>query len=146
MHWLSTTVQLIGTVVTAFGLFYSYGRATRLPARLREWWERVRRKPRNITIAPPPALIRVELLAPDVYTGFKLGEDATTDEKFAQLESYVQELCAMFGPTNAAIVRLGKAIRYNFFAANRFAARCVSAVGATSATASGRLGAPQSPP
>jgi hypothetical protein len=110
MHSLSTTVQLIGTVVTAFGLFYAYGRATRLPARLREWWERVRHKPRNITIAPASALISVGLLAPDVYTGFKLGENATTDEKFARLESYVQDLRAMFGPPNAAIIRLGKAI------------------------------------
>jgi hypothetical protein len=58
----------------------------------------------------PSALVRVELLAPDVYTGFKLGENATADEKFAQLESYVQELRAMFGPPTAAIVRLGKAI------------------------------------
>jgi len=32
MHSLSTTVQLIGTVVTAFGLFYAYGYVARFMA------------------------------------------------------------------------------------------------------------------
>jgi hypothetical protein len=110
MHWLSTTVQLVGTLAAGYGLFYAYGRATRLPLRLREWWDRVRHKPRNVTIDVGPMLITVGMLGADAHVGFKLDQDATTDEKFAELERYVQELRVMFGPINAAIERINRAI------------------------------------
>lgn len=109
-HYVSTTVQLVGTLVTGYGLFYAYGRATGLAARLREWWANVRHKPRNIIIDAAPLLISVSLSAADVHVGFKLDENATIDEKFAHLEGYVRELRGMFGSVNAAIERLDKAI------------------------------------
>jgi len=110
MHYLSTTVQLVGTLLTGSGLFYAYARATRLPARLCEWWARVRHKPRNITIDAAPVLINVGMLGADVHVAFKLDENATVDEKFAQLEGYVRELRGMFRSVNSAIERLDKAI------------------------------------
>jgi hypothetical protein len=110
MHYLSTAVRLLGTLVTGYGLFYAYGRATRLPARLREWWDRVRHSPRNITIHAAPMHISLVAGAPDVHIGFTLDADATTDEKLAQVQGYVRELRAMFGPINAAINRIDNAI------------------------------------
>jgi hypothetical protein len=110
-HYVSTTVELVGTLVTGYGLLYAYGRATRLPTRLREWWNhRVRRKPRNTILSPASALISLGTFAPDVFIEFKLDENATADAKFAQLERHVRELRAMFGLANAAIQRLDKAI------------------------------------
>ena len=111
MHWLSTTVQLVGTLVTAYGLFYAYGRATRMPARLRQWWDRVRHKRRDAHVQVPAMLSSTGTLDADVRTDFKLGENATTDEKLAQLETNVRQLRAMFTPINFAIERLDKAIQ-----------------------------------
>ena len=78
-HWLSATVELVGTLLTGFGLLYAYGRATRLPARLRELWERIRHGPRNITISAAPLLISVGMLGADVHVAFKLDENGTED-------------------------------------------------------------------
>lgn len=49
-------------------------------------------------------------MAGDVHIAFTLDENATTDEKFAQIQGYVREPRAMFGPINAAIKRIDDAI------------------------------------
>jgi hypothetical protein len=108
-RWLSTTVELVGTLVTSFGLFYAYGRATGLPARLRELWNRIRHGPRNITVDAAPMAISVGMGTADVVIAFTLDDKATDDEKFAAIQAYVRELRAMFGPVNAEIARLDKA-------------------------------------
>lgn len=110
MHWLSTTVQLLGTIVTCYGLFYAYGRARRLPARLREWWDHVRHGPHNATVATATMGVRASMSA-DAHIAFTLDENATADEKFAQVQKYLQELRALFGPINAAINRIDKEIK-----------------------------------
>jgi hypothetical protein len=107
---VSTTVQWVGGLVTGYGLLYAYGRATRLPTRLREWLARIRHKPRNLTMDVAPAFIGVGTLGADVYELFTLDQNATADAKFAELERYVRELRAMFGPVNRAIQQLDKAI------------------------------------
>jgi hypothetical protein len=110
VHYLSTSVQLLGTAVTGYGLLYAYGRAKGLPAQIRQWWARIRRKPRNIAIDAQPMKIRVEMGVPDVYIEFKLDQDAEVGDQLAQLEDYVRELRKMFGQVSAAIARLDKAI------------------------------------
>jgi len=110
MHWLSTTIQLVGTVVTGYGLLYAYGRAKRLPARLIAWFRRILHRPRNIVIGALPTIIKVDTGTADVNIEFKLDENATTEQQFAQLQTYVRELRGMFVPINAAIDRLDKAV------------------------------------
>jgi len=51
------------------------------------------------------------MLSADAFIAFQLDENATPEEKFAQLEKYVRELRGMFGPVNSAIARLDKAIQ-----------------------------------
>lgn len=109
MHWLSGTVQLVGTIVTGVGLLYAYGRATGLAGRLRGWWRRLLHKPINVTINAPIMGVEVSMSA-DAHIPFTLDENATTDEKFAQIQKHVRELRAMFAPINTAINRIDKAI------------------------------------
>jgi hypothetical protein len=110
VHYLSTAVQLVGTLVTGYGLLYAYGRATRLPARLREWWDRVRHRRRDATVNVPAMLSTAAMLDADAHRPFTLDEDATPDEKFAETQKYVRELRNMFAPVNFAIDRIDKAI------------------------------------
>jgi uncharacterized membrane protein YccC len=110
MHYLSTSVQLAGTLVTGYGLLYAYGRAKSLPARIREWWARIRRRPpRNVSIG---AHLSVEAqLSAEAHRPFTFDQNATTDEKLAQLETYVRKLRIMFdNPVKAEIARLDRAI------------------------------------
>ncbi|ORA07758.1 hypothetical protein [Mycobacterium arosiense] len=125
MHWLSMTVQLVGTVVTGIGLLYAYGRATRLRAQLRGWWDRVRRKPINATVNATLPGMQMSMYG-DVHMPFALDENATTEEKFAQIQGYVRELRAMFGPINAAIARLEKEIEQAKEHADAVAARALT--------------------
>jgi hypothetical protein len=50
----ATTVQLVGTLLTGFGLLYAYARATRFRSRhwprIKMWWARMWRKPFDQTI------------------------------------------------------------------------------------------------
>jgi hypothetical protein len=54
--WWATTVQLVGTLVTGFGLLYAYTRATgfwtRHWPRVKMWWARLWGKPFDQTIYP----------------------------------------------------------------------------------------------
>ncbi|WP_236723391.1 hypothetical protein, partial [Mycobacterium avium] len=95
--------------VTGVGLLYAYGRATGVAARLRGWWRRLLHKSINASIDASLMGAGVSMSG-DVHIAFTLDENATTDEKFAQIQSYVRELRAMFGPINAAINRIDKAI------------------------------------
>lgn len=111
MRFVSTTVQLVGTLVTAYGLLYAYGRASRLPARIKGWWARIRRQRRDITIEVQTIPSSAGAFPPDVRVEFNLDASATTDEKLAELERYVRELRCMFTEVNFAISRLEKAIQ-----------------------------------
>ena len=110
-HWLSTTVELAGTLLTGGGLLWAYKNSTLLPHRLRELWHRLRHGGRNITVHAAPMLSGAGMLSADAFIAFQLDENATPEEKFAQLEKYVRELRGMFGPVNSAIARLDKAIQ-----------------------------------
>jgi hypothetical protein len=110
-RWLSTTVELVGTLVTGFGLFYAYGRAVRLPGQVRELWNRIRHGPRVITGGVAVTLGSPGMLATgDVHTPFTMDENWPDDLKFAAIQAYVRELRIMFGPLNAAVERLDNAI------------------------------------
>ncbi|OBH12087.1 hypothetical protein A5695_17820 [Mycobacterium sp. E1747] len=62
----------------------------------------------------------------DVHIAFTLDENATTDEKLAQVQGYLRELRAMFGPINAAINRIDKAIEEAKKHANTVAAQALA--------------------
>jgi hypothetical protein len=106
----ANTVELIGALVTAYGLLFAYGRARGLPNRIRAWWAKIRGERQRVVIAPAPFGAGAEMGIPDVHVGFHLDAELSTPEQLAQLESYVRELRTMFGPVNSDIARLDRAI------------------------------------
>ena len=103
-------VELVGTLVTAYGLLYAYGRAKGLREQLRDWWARIRREPRHATVHAPAAFASTGTLTADAYVKFQLDETLPIPEQLAQLENYVCELRGMFGPVNSNVARLDRAI------------------------------------
>lgn len=125
-RWLSTTVELVGTLVTGFGLIYAYGRATRLPSRLRELWDRLRHGPRIVSGGAAVNIGVGTLASADVHKRFTLDSNASDDEKFAAIEAYLREIRLMFAPINGAIERLDRAVKEAKEHANIVAAQALT--------------------
>ncbi len=119
-------VELVGTLVTAYGLLYAYGRAKGLREQLRDWWARIRREPRHATVHAPAAFASTGTLTADAYAKFQLGETLPIPEQLAQLENYVCELRGMFGLVNSNIARLDRAIEQSNAHADTVAAQALT--------------------
>ncbi|KAA0078801.1 hypothetical protein CIW52_29950 [Mycolicibacterium sp. P9-64] len=110
-HWWANTLQVIGSAVTAAGLFGAYVRSkhqeslpeyarwrwTQFSAWVNERWARLLRRPRNVTVHAGAATAGVYGWAPTVVIGhapFTLDKTKSFEERLAQVAERVNQLTA----------------------------------------------------
>jgi hypothetical protein len=93
VRYVATAIELIGTVITAFGLFNAQSRVTSgigLGTRLNRL---LRRGKHPVTVSPGAANLRVNVATTaEGEIDFRLRDDLTPDEKFAELADEARSL------------------------------------------------------
>ena len=111
MRYVSTAVELIGTLITAYGLMVAYGRIRGLPERLRELWRRVARRPAHVTGEMGATMVAAQMSASaEVEHNYRLDETAPVQLQLAQLLVYIRDSRTFIDEATNNIGRLDDAI------------------------------------
>ena len=103
-------IELVGTLVTAYGLLYAYGRTQGWAAQIGDWWAKIRGiSPRKHTGAAFGSAGTLSVTAVG-YEPLTLDAKLPLPEQLAQVENHVNKLGLRFGPLQADIARLDRAI------------------------------------
>lgn len=91
--WWANTVQLVGTVVTGFGLLYAYMRATRFWSvhrpRITRFWARLWRKPIGQRVEAIDHAFATDSLEIELFRGLELDRTLPMDEQLLQVQRYI---------------------------------------------------------
>lgn len=109
--WWSTTMQLVGTLVTGFGLLYAWARATRFWSRT---WPRIERLlarlfewPQHQVVRPGGAAMGLFGWEPSVFVGLGLDRTLTVEDQLTQIERYINtNLAQEFKSVSVSLGRL----------------------------------------
>lgn len=114
---LGILLQVVGALVTAYGLVAAYGRARAWAPRLSDWGRGLRanfrrwlHRRQDHIISPAPAEFRFEMGTPDVRIDFAPDASLSVGERLARLEAYVKNLPNQFTSVNQHLVKLGRDI------------------------------------
>jgi hypothetical protein len=132
MRYAATVVELLGTLVTAYGLAVAFGRTTgllgRLRGRLRAFWLRITRQRHDIDIRPHGigSTLAGGIPTVEVHHPFQLDENTSVQLQLRQLANCVRELRQMFPPIITRIAELDAAIEHTKVRADTAAARALA--------------------
>jgi hypothetical protein len=91
--WWANTVQLLGTLVTGFGLLYAWARATRFWGRtwprIKRWWAQLWGRPVNQVVRPAGFTGGLVGLEAEVMVGLGLDRSLPLQEQLLQVERYI---------------------------------------------------------
>lgn len=92
IKWWATSTQLLGTLITGFGLLYAWLRATRFWDRV---WPQIQRVlawlfgPTHAVVHAPAMLSSAAKLDADVFVGLRLNRGRPVAEQLEQIEAYI---------------------------------------------------------
>lgn len=112
--WASITAQLVGAVVTMFGLGHAATR-TRYGMGLASWfWSKVRRRGPDQTITttgiPSAEAVGGFTMSSEARATFALDTSQPMEDQLAQLETQIQNLYALYPAMRQEMTRLNNAI------------------------------------
>ncbi|MFT8180665.1 hypothetical protein ACLXNF_24080 [Mycobacteroides chelonae] len=104
-------IQLVGTIITAWGLAIAYGRAKKIPDQIRAWWHRKRSHPGRGHEIFVPGIDRTGGVGiPDTLGGFQLDRDKEVPDQLIQLEAYAHRLASSLRSIHLTVVQHGEDI------------------------------------